>query len=98
VKNILKLILSQSVNIFPEPTDQLIVWPAVGVHSIIFEILKIDIFLSIDDHVELMRLENRQKVMRNNFVYSIAKVLDHFDDTGGTVMLDPTITSVLQKL
>ena len=45
-----------------------------------------------------MRLENRQKVMRNNFVYSIAKVLDHFDDTGGTVMLDPTITSVLQKL
>ena len=88
VKQVLELFLRQAIDILPEPSDDLIISGAIGVLNVIFEVLEVNIFLAVDDHVELVGLKDREEIVRNDLVNAIAKVLDHFDDRTSTVMFD----------
>jgi hypothetical protein len=88
VKQVLKLFLRQAIDILPEPSDDLIICGAVSILNVILEILEVDVFFAVDDHVELVRFKDREKIVRDDLVNAIAKVLDHFNNRTSTVMFD----------
>ena len=87
MQHMLQLLLIQGINVLPKPLDDLMLRPPPRVKYIRLQVLQVDVLLAIDDHIQLVRLKNRQQVMRNNLIDAILPILDHLDDTAGEIML-----------
>jgi hypothetical protein len=87
MQHILQLMPAERTDVPPKPLDKLVAGLTVRIPDIVPEILQIDILLAVDDHVELVRFEDREEVGRDDLVQPIADVLDHLDHTGGAVVL-----------
>lgn len=85
-----QFVLTQSRDVLPKPDDKGISCRAIGVNSVLFEILDINDLPAIDDDVQLVRLEDLQQFYRDDLIQSLFHIRQQFADTLRAVIVHPT--------
>jgi hypothetical protein len=98
VQHIFQLLCIQGLHVTPEPLNDLVSRLVPCVIDVAFEISSINIFLAIDDHVELMRLKDREQVGRDDLVDPIPDVFNHFEHTACAIMLASSLSHTYTRL
>ena len=83
----LQMLLVQRLNVLPEPQNDLVSGSVVGVEGVFLHVKDVNLTFAIDDHVELVGLEDREKVVGDDLVDAQAEVLNHFEYPGCAVVL-----------
>lgn len=98
MQHIFQLLCIQGLHVAPKPLNDLVSRLVPRVIDVVFEIPYINIFLSIDDHVELMRLKDREQVGRDDLVDPIPDVFNHFENAACAVVLASSLSHNYTRL
>lgn len=58
MEHVFEFLGRKSVDVLPEPLNELILRLAGSVPDVILQVLKVDVLLTIDDHIELIRFKD----------------------------------------
>lgn len=88
VQHMLEVLLVQRLNVVPEPQDDLISGLVAGVEGVLLQVLDVNLIFAVDDHVELVGLEDGEELGGDDGVDALAKILDKFEDAFSAVVLN----------
>ena len=97
VKHVLEVLLVERLNVLPEPEDDLISGLVAGVEGVLLQVVNVDLIFAVDDHVELVGLEDGEKVGGDDGVDALPKILDKFEDATGAVVANAEWGRVYQS-
>ena len=63
-------------NILPKPFNNLIIRLATSILHILLKILQINFLFSVDDHIQFLRLEDREKIRWYDFIDAVSQIID----------------------
>lgn len=88
VQQIFQIILAILLNFFPKPLNNFVIFFKPLIVGELSPVLDINIGWPVQYHLELVRLEDREKFFRDNLVQGISQNGDVVLDTFGTVKVD----------
>jgi hypothetical protein len=89
VQQVRQLLLAQLQHEGPEPDDDRVSGRVASVDRVVSKVSGVDDLPTVDDEVELVRVEDLEEFRRDDLAESVPEIVEQFGDALGAVVVGP---------